>query len=130
MRSSAASSIPALQGFEPDLVLVASGLDANGFDPMGRMLLHSDTYRALTEMLLAFTGGRLVDIHEGGYSDFYVPLLRTGDRRDAGSRLGERPSRTLTWRTSRLMAGRRRCSRSPARGDRRPHGWLVGLATG
>ena len=66
--------VPALQGFEPELVFVASGLDANGFDPMGRMLLHSDTYRALTEMLLAFTGGRLVVIHEGGYSDFYVPF--------------------------------------------------------
>jgi acetoin utilization deacetylase AcuC-like enzyme len=66
--------MPALERFEPELIVVACGLDANGFDPMGRMLLHSDSYRALTDGLLEFTDGRLVVIHEGGYSDFYVPF--------------------------------------------------------
>ncbi len=66
--------VPALARFEPELVIVASGLDANAFDPMGRMLLHSDTYRALTEMLLAYGEDRMVVIHEGGYSEFYVPF--------------------------------------------------------
>jgi acetoin utilization deacetylase AcuC-like enzyme len=66
--------VPALAGFRPELVVVASGLDASAYDPMGRMLLHSDSFRALSEILLEATGGRLAVIHEGGYSEFYVPF--------------------------------------------------------
>ncbi|MGH2926787.1 MAG: class II histone deacetylase [Solirubrobacteraceae bacterium] len=66
--------IPALARFEPELVVVASGLDANAYDPMGRMLLHSDSYRALIELMMVETGGRMAVIHEGGYSEFYVPF--------------------------------------------------------
>jgi len=66
--------VPALQRFSPELVVVASGFDASAYDPLGRMLLHSDSYRALTERLLEATGGRLAAIHEGGYSEFYVPF--------------------------------------------------------
>jgi acetoin utilization deacetylase AcuC-like enzyme len=66
--------IPALDRFRPDLVIVASGLDANVYDPMGRMLLHSDTYRSLTELMMQAADGRLAVIHEGGYSEFYVPF--------------------------------------------------------
>jgi acetoin utilization deacetylase AcuC-like enzyme len=65
---------PALERFSPQLVVVACGFDASAFDSMGRMLLHSDSYRALTEILLTTTEGRLALIHEGGYSDFYVPF--------------------------------------------------------
>jgi acetoin utilization deacetylase AcuC-like enzyme len=65
---------PALADFRPELVVVASGFDASAYDPMGRMLLHSDSYRALTEILMEATGGRLAAIHEGGYSEFYVPF--------------------------------------------------------
>lgn len=66
--------VPALQRFRPQLVVVSSGFDANVFDPMGRMLLHSDSYRRLTEILLDATDGQLAVIHEGGYSEFYVPF--------------------------------------------------------
>ena len=66
--------VPALERFSPELVVVACGFDASVFDSMGRMLLHSDSYRALTEILLDATEGRLALIHEGGYSDFYVPF--------------------------------------------------------
>jgi len=65
---------PALERFKPQLVIVASGFDASAYDPMGRMLLHSDSYRALTEMMMQLTDGRLALIHEGGYSEFYVPF--------------------------------------------------------
>ena len=58
-------------------MFVASGLDASGLDPLGRMQLRSDDYRALTDVLLAASaricGGRLVFCHEGGYSAVYVP---------------------------------------------------------
>jgi acetoin utilization deacetylase AcuC-like enzyme len=69
--------VPALERFAPEFVFVASGLDASGLDPLGRMQLRSDDYRALTDVLLAATaricGGRLVLCHEGGYSAVYVP---------------------------------------------------------
>ena len=70
--------LPALLSFRPDLLVVASGFDANGMDPLGRMLLHSGSYRALTKQLLDVAAqtceGRLVMCHEGGYSTAVVPF--------------------------------------------------------
>jgi acetoin utilization deacetylase AcuC-like enzyme len=69
--------LPALERFGPQLVFVASGLDASAFDPLGRMQLRSVDFRALTDALVAavarICGGRLVCCHEGGYSAVYVP---------------------------------------------------------
>lgn len=70
--------IPALHRFKPELIIVASGLDANAVDPLARMLLHSDSYRELTQMMMTaaadLCGGRLVVVHEGGYAEAYVPF--------------------------------------------------------
>lgn len=70
--------LPALERFRPDLIIVASGLDANGLDPLARMLAHSGTYRAMTARLMqaadALCSGRLVMVHEGGYSEVMVPF--------------------------------------------------------
>ena len=69
---------PALAAFKPDLILVSCGFDAAFLDPLGRMLLTSDDFRALTRRLReaaeAHCGGRLVFAHEGGYSEVYVPF--------------------------------------------------------
>ena len=69
---------PALQQFQPELIIVASGLDASKFDPLGRMQLHSDSYREMTRLMMAsaenLCNGRLVIVHEGGYSESYVPF--------------------------------------------------------
>ena len=71
-------ALPALSRFRPDLIVVASGLDANALDPLARMLAHSDTYREMTGALMqaadSLCGGRLVMVHEGGYSEVYVPF--------------------------------------------------------
>ena len=68
----------AVRKFAPDLIVVACGLDANGYDPMARMLAHSGTFRALTARIKALAAdlcrGRLVMAHEGGYSEAYVPF--------------------------------------------------------
>ena len=68
---------PALRAFAPELIVVASGLDANTMDPLAHMLVHSDGYRQLTRIVLDVAdevcGGRLVVEHEGGYSPAYVP---------------------------------------------------------
>jgi acetoin utilization deacetylase AcuC-like enzyme len=70
--------VPALQRYQPDLIVVASGLDANGVDPLARMLLTSETYRELTRLMMdtaqRLCAGRLVLIHEGGYAEAYVPF--------------------------------------------------------
>jgi acetoin utilization deacetylase AcuC-like enzyme len=69
---------PAIRGFAPDLIVVACGLDANGYDPLARMLAHSGTFRALAARVKALAGdlcgGRLVAAHEGGYSEVMVPF--------------------------------------------------------
>lgn len=70
--------LPALEQFAPELLIVACGLDANAVDPLARMLLHSESYRLLTQKMVdaaaRLCGGRLVVVHEGGYSEAYVPF--------------------------------------------------------
>jgi acetoin utilization deacetylase AcuC-like enzyme len=69
--------IPALLKFRPELIVVCSGFDASVLDPLGRMMLHSDSYRTLTRLLMQaaddLCAGRLAMSHEGGYSANYVP---------------------------------------------------------
>ena len=68
---------PALRRFRPELIVVASGFDGSIYDPLGRMLLTSTTYRRMTRTMLELAGevcdGRLVLSHEGGYSTAYTP---------------------------------------------------------
>jgi acetoin utilization deacetylase AcuC-like enzyme len=70
--------LPALYRYKPELIVVASGFDANGLDPLARMLLHSESFRWMMERMLAaadhLCGGRVVVEHEGGYSESYVPF--------------------------------------------------------
>ena len=70
--------LPALERFRPQLIVVASGLDASAMDPLGRMLCTSETYRAMAAKIVgaadSLCGGRLVATHEGGYSNAYVPF--------------------------------------------------------
>jgi acetoin utilization deacetylase AcuC-like enzyme len=69
--------VPSLRRFRPEVIVVASGLDANAYDPLARMMCHSDTFREMAALLQGaadeLCGGRLVACHEGGYSAYYVP---------------------------------------------------------
>lgn len=67
-------AIPKLAAFDADLVIIACGFDASGFDPLSRMMCSADTYRQMTRQVMAITDGRLVAAHEGGYSELYVPF--------------------------------------------------------
>ncbi|VAW05277.1 Deacetylases, including yeast histone deacetylase and acetoin utilization protein [hydrothermal vent metagenome] len=71
--------IPALYKFKPDLIIVPSGFDAGAHDPLGRMMMHSEGYRSLTEKLMTaaddLCSGRVVMCHEGGYNDATVPFF-------------------------------------------------------
>lgn len=70
--------VPALMKFKPELILVASGFDSCVFDPLGRMLLTSSGYAALTEKLMQVAAkvakGRILMTHEGGYNAVYSPF--------------------------------------------------------
>lgn len=70
--------LPALRAFEPELIVVASGLDANAFDPLSRMQAHSGTFREMTRMIMELADdicdARVVAVHEGGYAEVVVPF--------------------------------------------------------
>jgi acetoin utilization deacetylase AcuC-like enzyme len=70
--------LPALDRFRPEVILVACGFDAAAVDPLGRMLCTAETFRHLTRMVMdaaaRLCDGRLVLVHEGGYSEVYVPF--------------------------------------------------------
>lgn len=70
--------IPALEDFRPDLIVVASGLDANAVDPLARQLLHGGSFRAMARLVHEaadeLCDGRLVVVHEGGYAESAVPF--------------------------------------------------------
>ncbi|MBL4928620.1 class II histone deacetylase [Fuscibacter oryzae] len=70
--------LPALRAFAPEIIIIACGLDANAMDPLARMQAHSDTFRAMTLRLKVLADemcqGRLLAVHEGGYSEAVVPF--------------------------------------------------------
>ncbi len=71
--------LPALHRFRPDFIVAPSGFDGGFFDPLGRMMAWSETFRGMARMLKTaaqeLCGGRLLLTHEGGYSAAYVPFI-------------------------------------------------------
>lgn len=70
--------LPALERYQPELIVIACGLDANAADPLARQLLYGDSYRQMTSLVLevadTICDGRVVAVHEGGYADSTVPF--------------------------------------------------------
>ena len=70
--------LPALEDFQPDVIIVACGYDAAAVDPLSRMLCTAETYQVMTAQLMDaaddLCDSRLVMAHEGGYSEVYVPF--------------------------------------------------------
>ncbi|MCB1731316.1 MAG: class II histone deacetylase [Halieaceae bacterium] len=71
--------LPALEKYQPELIIVPSGFDAGSYDPLGRQMMTSEGYRSLTRKLMRFADqcceGRIVMCHEGGYSAPTVPFF-------------------------------------------------------
>ncbi|MCR8827734.1 class II histone deacetylase [Pseudosulfitobacter koreensis] len=71
-------AIPAIRNFAPDIIIIASGYDASVVDPLARMQATADTFRQMTlrvkDLAADICGGKLVLVHEGGYSEAYVPF--------------------------------------------------------
>ena len=70
--------VPALKRFQPDMIFVSSGYDASYADPLGSMMLSSESFRMMASKLQEsadkLCGGRIIFAHEGGYSKDYVPF--------------------------------------------------------
>jgi len=70
--------VPALLQFAPDLLVIGSGYDAGTFDVLGHMQLHAGSFREMTRMMVdtaeRLGHGRVVMVHEGGYSEVHVPF--------------------------------------------------------
>lgn len=70
--------LPIVDRYQPQLIVVASGLDANGVDPLARMQLYAESFREMTRMTMQLAErhcrGKLVVVHEGGYAEACVPF--------------------------------------------------------
>jgi acetoin utilization deacetylase AcuC-like enzyme len=70
--------VPAVEAFQPQILIIASGLDASMMDPLAMMMVTSEGYRRMTDIVVDLAArvcdGKLVAIHEGGYSSSYVPF--------------------------------------------------------
>ncbi|MBW6400584.1 histone deacetylase family protein [Roseomonas sp. HJA6] len=63
--------IPAVEAFDPDLLIVSAGFDAHAADPLAQLRVREPDFAWLTEALCALADrcceGRLVSLLEGGY---------------------------------------------------------------
>jgi acetoin utilization deacetylase AcuC-like enzyme len=73
--------VPALERFDPALIVLSSGQDAGACDPLGRMSVTTEGFRDMTRRLVAFADwpgssahGRIAAIQEGGYSVDHMPF--------------------------------------------------------
>jgi len=78
MHAMARVVVPAVEAFQPDMIIVACGFDAAMVDPLARMQATAETFAEMTRTIRdaaeRLCGGKLVLVHEGGYSEFYVPF--------------------------------------------------------
>lgn len=67
-----ASWFPALDAFEPELIIVSAGFDAHADDPLAYLELHEDDYiwvtRRIRDIAEKYAEGRIVSALEGGYN--------------------------------------------------------------
>jgi len=71
--------IPAMEAFNPEVLLVSSGFDAHEDDQMSDVKLSTEGYtwiiRTLLQLADQYCQGRLVSVLEGGYSLDLLPEL-------------------------------------------------------
>ena len=67
----AGTIIPALEDFDPELLIISAGFDAHREDPLAQIRLETDDFAWITDALLAVASkhcsGRVVSVLEGGY---------------------------------------------------------------
>lgn len=70
--------IPAVNRFQPEVILVSAGFDAHHDDPLAGICLSSDAYQWLTQRVMELAdhhaGGRVISLLEGGYDLQALPV--------------------------------------------------------
>jgi acetoin utilization deacetylase AcuC-like enzyme len=66
--------VPAIERFEPDLVLVSAGFDAHAEDPLAQIRVTADGFRELSRRCAALAP-RVAAVLEGGYNIATLPRL-------------------------------------------------------
>ena len=73
---------PLIDEFVPTVIVIAAGVDANAFDPNGRMLVTMDGFRRMgliaRDLAARHCDGRLLLVQEGGYSPTYTAYSAQG----------------------------------------------------
>ena len=63
--------LPALESFQPELIMFSAGFDAHKDDPLASFMLEEDDYRWITNEVKKIAGkhadGRIISVLEGGY---------------------------------------------------------------
>ncbi|MCB5161141.1 histone deacetylase family protein [Marinomonas algarum] len=63
---------PALEAFQPELIMISAGFDAHKEDPMAQLRLSESDFTWITDQLMAIAdrhcGGKIVSVLEGGYN--------------------------------------------------------------
>ena len=71
--------IPALETYQPELIIVPSGFDGGAGDPIGRQMMTSEGFKSLTQKIKKCADevcdGKILMTHEGGYSAATVPFF-------------------------------------------------------
>ncbi len=64
--------VPALEKFEPELIIISAGFDAHRDDPLAGMALTENAFSKMTELTksvaVKFSDGRILSVLEGGYN--------------------------------------------------------------
>lgn len=73
---------PAVKAYQPQLIIVSAGQDANIYDPLSRMMVTREGFKSMTakmrELAAEHCERKLVVIQEGGYSLPYFPIATLG----------------------------------------------------
>jgi acetoin utilization deacetylase AcuC-like enzyme len=73
---------PLIDDFDPVVIIVAAGEDANAFDPNARMVVTMDGFRTMgqiaRDLAARHCDGRLLLVQEGGYSPTYTAYCAQG----------------------------------------------------
>ncbi|SFE86844.1 class II histone deacetylase [Alteribacillus iranensis] len=73
---------PVIRQYQPDLILVSAGQDANALDPLARMMVLRSGFRymgrKIRELAEEYSNGKLAILQEGGYSLHYLPVATLG----------------------------------------------------
>jgi acetoin utilization deacetylase AcuC-like enzyme len=68
--------------FQPQLIIITAGQDANWLDPLAQMMVTMSGFRQISQLMLDLAekvcDGRLVLLQAGGYSTAYVPYCTVG----------------------------------------------------